>query len=332
MRQVVDALRERLPSGTRWSGHFVTSVLLVAVAAFAAVDGLVGVSTSLFTPGLTSADDPLAPLLDESREYRELCVRRTEGRSLFTPPTPPPRPAPPTPPTPPAPPAPPPPPPAPTIPTTYTGPRPTGLMPTGVVFEGKSPLRVGESSGGVKVLAILDAKRVKLAHAGGEYEVDVFAVPSLADLSQPWRSVAMPESGATGVRLHVEAPPVPPVTESDPEAQPAEGTPKETAPGVDPAEAAEEAARSGEAQPDPNAAEEVPGTVGTVPEALSAEAVQAMTREEATQALIRIRDAKKDPELVPADRSRMDREQTLLIERLRALQQPAGQPPAAGRP
>ena len=150
------------------------STVGLVIAGIVLVVPLPGLLAAMFTPsiGQDGAGESIqAYLAAHDRDlttYRE----RFEGRSLFFRPRAPVRPAPkqtvqkePDV-------APPPPP----ISTTYGGPAVIAVIGDQVWFKGKNNLnlRVGEEGAGVKVLATNPPWTVKLAYAGGEYDVPLF--------------------------------------------------------------------------------------------------------------------------------------------------------------
>lgn len=88
------------------------------------------------------------------------------------------------------------PPPPPTIPKTYGGPAVIAAIGDQVWFKGKDrlKLRVGEERSGVKVLASNPPWTVKLAYAGGEYDVPVFK-----DYQTKFRSNPLTERSTPGI-------------------------------------------------------------------------------------------------------------------------------------
>ncbi len=151
------------------------STVGLVVAGIVLVVPLPGLLAAMFTTSIgddSAGENMQAYLTAHDRDlatYRE----RFEGRSLFFRPQAPPRPAPkqttkekpddvP--------------PPPPSIPRTYGGPAVIAVIGDQVWFKSKDnlKLRVGEEGDGVKVLATNPPWTVKLAYAGGEYDVPVF--------------------------------------------------------------------------------------------------------------------------------------------------------------
>lgn len=163
-------------SEIRWSGTLVTSVLALAIAGGVLLAEIPGLLSAVTTSSWTTPDsDPVAELAARHAEQAEINRRRFSGRSAFVLPSrpksrpkPPPKRAPERRTEPEAPKGPPPP------PATYSGPRPTGILGTLVLFgSAEDAVAIGEEKDGVKVLEIMSIWRVRLAHRGGEYEVDL---------------------------------------------------------------------------------------------------------------------------------------------------------------
>lgn len=163
----------------RWSGTLVTSLLAIAIAIGAIAAELPSLFGAVSTPSWSDdGTDAFAAIDAAHRRQAEVSVRRFSGRSPFELPTRPgTRPAPRAPRPEPRPTIPNPEPPKvdPGPPATYTGPKPAGVAAELVFFENGDQILVGEEQGGVTVLAILSARKVRLGHKGGEYEVDFLA-------------------------------------------------------------------------------------------------------------------------------------------------------------
>ncbi|MDA0802359.1 MAG: hypothetical protein O2819_01180 [Planctomycetota bacterium] len=318
----LEGIRHSLPSGVRWSGPFIVALLSMAIGAVVVLDGVVSLFGSFTVPSPSPEGASLADAMAVHDQFSDLCVRRTEGRSLFSPPSPPPRrvvvaPPPPPPTPPPTPPT----PPAPLVPPSYTGPEPVGMLPNAVIFKSAGTIRIGEESGGVKVLEVVDGRTIRLGHAGGIYLVDAFKKSTLDSISRPWTEAGLPDGVGTGIRPLIQQP-------ADPGSEEGEDTRGERS-AEDPEAALPSAAN------DPAAAEATPSVEGAVPEPISEESVSAMSREDAIAALMRIRDAKNNPQLSPSDRSRMELEQKLLLQHLQTAARPtvpASQQPPAPNP
>ena len=185
-------------SEVRMSGPLITSLLAVAIALGVLVIQVPGLFSAVATPSWENdAEDPIAVLAANHAEQAEINRRRFTGRSPFVVPSRP-RSRPKAPaarpretPTAAEPPKGPPPP-----PTTYSGPKPTGILGTLVLFgSAENVIALGDEKDGVKVLAIIDIWQVLLAHKGGEYEVDIIAreskffenpSPPPSARSRPW--------------------------------------------------------------------------------------------------------------------------------------------------
>ena len=163
-------------SEIRWSGTLVTSVLAIAIAGGVVLAEIPGLLSAVTTSSWTTPDtDPIAELAARHAEQAEISRRRFAGRSAFVLPSRP-KSRPKAPPvrtperrTEPVVPKGPPPPPA-----SYSGPSPTGILGALVLFgSAEDAIAIGEERDGVKVLEIMSIWRVRLAHRGGEYEVDI---------------------------------------------------------------------------------------------------------------------------------------------------------------
>ena len=163
-------------SGIRWSGTLITSILAIAITGAVILMEIPGFLSALTTSSWTTPDtDPVAALAARHAEQAEINRRRFSGRSAFilpsrpkSRPKPPPKRTPVRPSEPESPKGPPPP------PANYSGPRPTGILGSLVLFgSADDAVAIGEEKDGVKVLEIMSIWRVRLAHRGGEYEVDL---------------------------------------------------------------------------------------------------------------------------------------------------------------
>ena len=165
-------------SGVRMSGPLITSLLALTIAVGVLLIEVPGLLSAVATPSWADdGGDPMALLAASHAEQAEINRRRFTGRSPFVVPSrprsrpkatvarpretisapePPKGPAPP--------------------PATYSGPKPTGILGTLVLFgSAENVIALGDEKDGVKVLAIIDIWQVRLAHKGGEYEVDIIA-------------------------------------------------------------------------------------------------------------------------------------------------------------
>lgn len=79
-------------------------------------------------------------------------------------------------------------------PTTYTGPKVIGVFGNVVWFRDNLKIPVGEESSGVKVLENNAPWSVKLAHAGGEYDVPIFSdrIKDSDEFSNPLKLKSIP--------------------------------------------------------------------------------------------------------------------------------------------
>lgn len=298
------AMRLQLPSGIRWSGHLVAAVVALAIAVIAVFGAFGSVFSALFRDGAGEVrPDLVEPLVAKHGEVSELNRKRFDGRSAFF------LPRPPTPPRPPAPPPrelPPPPPPPdpgpPPPPATYGGPKPRSILGSVVFFDSTMPdrLRIGESGGGVKVLATSPPWTVRLGWSGGEYDVPVWGgteVPAFFK-ENPFRAGSggsmLSGSSALNPRTGPELPvPTIPVAATSAPAIPLPGpatTPPASSPTTEPV-AAESGEEAGSAAPSPQpetpAGEDI-APLDSLPAALTQEEINAMTRDEARAALSRV--------------------------------------------
>ncbi|MAI72032.1 MAG: hypothetical protein CMM01_14115 [Rhodopirellula sp.] len=220
------------------SGPLVTSLLAIAIAAVVLLMEVPGLLSAVTTPSWEDdAGDTMAVLAASHAEQAEINRRRFTGRSPFVVPSRPrsrpkapvarPRETPKAPEVPKGPPPP---------PSTYTGPKPTGILGTLVLFgSAEDVIALGDEKDGVRVLAIIDLWQVRLAHKGGEYDVDLIAreskffnnpapppsatkkifvsdskvaMPAAAEIDPPSSSGnANNETPATGTPVTEEAPP-----------------------------------------------------------------------------------------------------------------------------
>ena len=161
------------------------SALVLCALGLSSTTSLLG---SIFTFG--SSSDPDDGLRDALARHEQLALvdsKRFTGRSPFFPPQPPVRKAPK--PVKVEPPPPPPPPPPPSAPRDYTGPKPIAAVGSTVFFADNSQIRVGEEKGGVKVLGTSIPWSVKLAHAGGEYDVPLWSKGKEEFFNGDWSSL-----------------------------------------------------------------------------------------------------------------------------------------------
>jgi hypothetical protein len=201
----------RLPPGVRWSPMLGIGVASAAVLGALGLWAALGLLGSLFTFG--SGSDPGASLADPLKRHQQLAeasAKRFNGRSAFFMPSPPVR-KPPKPTKPPEPPPPPPPPPPPAAPREYAGPKPVGAIGDLIFFADQTQLRVGEERGGVKVLASAAPWTVRLAHGGGEYDVELWTKGGKEPFfnNSDWRNARSSTPGVDPVGRKPDAKPAP---------------------------------------------------------------------------------------------------------------------------
>lgn len=298
-----------------------------------ALSGLLG---SIFTFG-TSSDpsDSFADALKRHDQLAQADLKRFDGRSAFFMPPAPVRKAPkPT--KPPEPPKPPPPPPPPAAPREYTGPKVAGAIGNTVYFADSSQAKVGEEHNGVKVLSSSPPWSVRLAHAGGEYDVPLWTRWKADSLDQDWRSTKGSTPG-----LEVVSP-----VRKDASASAADGSGQNPTPSTAPAPLSPQAPATPPAAPSPAAAplpapddagsvggsgpgmappggRPPPASAGTltgdppVPAPLSADRIASMSRGELQAAYRAVMMAKGSRIIDDATRERLNQESKQLADRLK---------------
>lgn len=218
------SLRIQLPSGIRWSGMLVASVLCATAGAVVLLQHAAPLVFDLFRPSVSiDAVDITTPLLTQHETTQGLYESRFEGRSLFFAPQDWKRKIPPPPP--PPPPSPPPPPPAP--PTDYTGPKVVGMLGSTVYLEGARTLEIGKDAEGLTLVEIMSPWMVKIRHKGKEYNVAVGQklnesnFKPLTSASTPSGVTVAPAAGTVGaggatttptLNSASAVPPIPPAT------------------------------------------------------------------------------------------------------------------------
>ena len=262
--------------------------------------------------------------------FRSLDTKRFDGRSaFFMPPAPgrkPPKPV-----KPPEPPKPPPPPPPPSAPREYTGPKPVGAIGNLVFFADSSQIKVGEERGGVKVLASAAPWSVKLAHAGGEYDVPLWSKGKEEFFNGDWGSLKGTVPGIQPVPSSGGAPaPSPSATTTSGGA----GMPgMRSGPGMGPAPsapavpasapAAPEAAASGATTPPPPPASDArnPWTAEHMapPPPVSPETIAGMSRADVQAAMQAVSRARMNRNLDDPTRERLNQEFQQLSNRMNEL-------------
>ncbi|MDE0888121.1 MAG: hypothetical protein OSA40_01545 [Phycisphaerales bacterium] len=289
-------------SEVRMSGPLITSLLAVAIALGVLVIQVPGLFSAVATPSWENdAEDPIAVLAANHAEQAEINRRRFTGRSPFVVPSRP-RSRPKAPaartretPTAAEPPKGPPPP-----PTTYSGPKPTGILGTLVLFgSAENVIALGDEKDGVKVLAIIDIWQVLLAHKGGEYEVDIIARESkfFENPSPPPSATQEIFASNSKIPMRVDAKP-------------------EAATEVD--DRTEEAPATEIPATEPSTADDAPPEYAdpkTLPSSLSDDEIMAMSPSDATMAFNRATKALQRTDLDPRSRIRLQHE----VEQLEAV-------------
>ncbi|MBM4110660.1 MAG: hypothetical protein FJ254_04770 [Phycisphaerae bacterium] len=282
-------LRHAIPTDLLRSPRVIASAVAVTVLAIVGVTAVSDLGGSLLAPGVDpERADRVSPEFTRHEQMALIHRKRFEGRSLFTTPLKPPsrpkptpvaRTEPPKPVTPPAPVGP---------PANYGGPRPTGVIADLLVLAGGRTVKVGESSDGVTVVAILPPDEVRLKWSGGEYTVSLREKFDTGVLS----------SGSSSSSGRTNPPGITPVA-AEPKASPAIAPP--STPTLPP---------SAPALPPPT--EPAP----EIPSGLDASAIGAMDREQASKALEAVSRALRDHTGDAASKERLERERQLLIDRV----------------
>jgi hypothetical protein len=308
----------RLPSGVRWSGPFVATLLLSAMAlVFVVRDGFPMLLALVRPSASVEQVDVITPLLAKHAEVSTLNEKRLENRYLFSMPPNWKRKAPPPPPPPPRqedlPPPPPPPPPA-----EYSGPRPIGLFGATVYFEGGKTIDLGKESDGVTVVEIVSSWQLKLQHKGKVYDV-TFGQRPPEDVFRPLGTRSTPPGITPAPAAATPAPAgaAPAGTSgSSPAPVSARTPPPPAGPHTEPGAPARDTAT-----PAPEVGglrtAHAGGERAAVPEPLSDDAIRQMTQEQARVALQRLAQAAATPDLDEATTTRLRREMELVAGRLR---------------
>ncbi len=285
------------------SGPLIASLLAVAIAAVVLLMEIPGLLSAVTTPSWEDdSGDPMAVLAANHAEQAEINSRRFTGRSPFVVPSRPrtrpkapvarPRETAETPEVPKGPPPP---------PATYTGPKPTGILGTLVLFgSAENVIAMGDEKDGVKVLDIIDIWQVRLAHKGGEYDVDLIAREStfFDNPSPPPSATKKIFESDSKVSMGADA-------ETEPVASSEganDGTPATSTPATEPP--------TEEAPPeyaDPK----------TLPPALSDDEIMALSPSDATMAFNRATKALQRTDLDPRSRIRLQHE----VEQLEAVRE-----------
>jgi hypothetical protein len=198
----VRAMNLQLPSGIRWSGMLVATVLCASAGAVVLVQHSAPLLLDIFRPSASiDAVDVTTPLLAQHETTQGTYESRFAGRSLFFAPQdwkrkipPPPPPPPPSPP-----------PPPPQAPTEYTGPKVVGMLGSTVYLEGARTVEIGKDAEGITLVEIISPWMVKIRHKGKEYEVAVGQKVNeanfkpLTSANTPSGVTVEPAAGAGGV-------------------------------------------------------------------------------------------------------------------------------------
>ncbi len=197
-------LQFQLPSGIRWSGMLVATVLCASAGAVVLVQHSAPLLLDVFRPS-TSIDavDVTTPLLAQHETTQGTYESRFAGRSLFFAPQdwkrkipPPPPPPPPSPP-----------PPPPQAPTEYSGPKVVGMLGSTLYLEGARTVEIGKDAEGITLVEIISPWMVKIRHKGKEYDVAVGQKMNeanfkpLTSASTPSGVTVEPATGAGGVGI-----------------------------------------------------------------------------------------------------------------------------------
>ena len=197
-------LQFQLPSGIRWSGMLVATVLCASAGAVVLVQHSVPLLLDIFRPSASiDAVDVTTPLLAQHETTQGTYESRFAGRSLFFAPQdwkrkipPPPPPPPPSPP-----------PPPPQAPTEYSGPKVVGMLGSTVYLEGARTVEIGKDAEGITLVEIISPWMVKIRHKGKEYDVAVGQKMNeanfkpLTSASTPSGVTVEPATGAGGVGI-----------------------------------------------------------------------------------------------------------------------------------
>jgi hypothetical protein len=340
-------LQFQLPSGIRWSGMLVATVLCASAGAVVLVQHSAPLLLDIFRPSASiDAVDVTTPLLAQHEATQGTYESRFAGRSLFFAPQdwkrkipPPPPPPPPSPP-----------PPPPQAPTEYTGPKVVGMLGSTVYLEGARTVEIGKDADGITLVEIISPWMVKIRHKGKEYEVAVGQKMNeanfkpLTSASTPSGVTVEPAAGAGGVGTRSGASPAgtmvtktatppgaagavagagagsnPSGTGSNGAAAGASGATR--ASGASGASDADGATNAGGAS---GAAETAPvlnstPAVPPIPAATTQVAVSRLEIEPARTALAQVAAARGRPDLNEATRQRLEAEEQWLVQRLEDL-------------
>ena len=340
-------LQFQLPSGIRWSGMLVATVLCASAGAVVLVQHSAPLLLDIFRPSASiDAVDVTTPLLAQHETTQGTYESRFAGRSLFFAPQdwkrkipPPPPPPPPSPP-----------PPPPQAPTEYSGPKVVGMLGSTVYLEGARTVEIGKDAEGITLVEIISPWMVKIRHKGKEYDVAVGQKMNeanfkpLTSASTPSGVTVEPATGAGGVGIRSGAGPA--GTMSTKTATPpgavagagasgiqsgtgangaaagaggaagaAGGSGAVGAAGASGSTGAGGAAGAAETAPVLNSTAAVP----PIPAATTQAAVSRMEVEPARTALAQVAAARARPDLNDATRQRLEAEEQWLVQRLEDL-------------
>jgi hypothetical protein len=331
-------LQFQLPSGIRWSGMLVATVLCASAGAVVLVQHSAPLLLDIFRPSASiDAVDVTTPLLAQHETTQGTYESRFAGRSLFFAPQdwkrkipPPPPPPPPSPP-----------PPPPQAPTEYSGPKVVGMLGSTVYLEGARTVEIGKDAEGITLVEIISPWMVKIRHKGKEYEVAVGQKMNeanfkpLTSASTPSGVTVEPATGAGGVGIRSGSgsagtmgtkTATPPGAAGAVAGAGASGIQSGTGPngaaagaggpaGAAGAAGAVGAAGAAETAPVLNSTSAVP----PIPAATTQAAVSRMEIEPARTALAQVAAARARPDLNDATRQRLDAEEQWLVQRLEDL-------------
>jgi len=334
----------QLPSGIRWSGMLVATVLCASAGAVVLVQHSAPLLLDVFRPSASiDAVDVTTPLLAQHETTQGTYESRFAGRSLFFAPQdwkrkipPPPPPPPPSPP-----------PPPPQAPTEYSGPKVVGMLGSTLYLEGARTVELGKEAEGITLVEIISPWMVKIRHKGKEYDVAVGQKMNeanfkpLTSASTPSGVTVEPATGVGGVGIRSGTGPAgttasktatPPGATAAVAGAGAGGIPSGTgangaaagaggSTGVGGAAGASGATGAGGA---PGAAETAPvlnstSAVPPIPAATTQVAVSRLEMEPARTALAQVAAARGRPDLNDATRQRLEAEEQWLVQRLEDL-------------
>jgi hypothetical protein len=337
----------QLPSGIRWSGMLVATVLCASAGAVVLVQHSAPLLLDVFRPSASiDAVDVTTPLLAQHETTQGTYESRFAGRSLFFAPQdwkrkipPPPPPPPPSPP-----------PPPPQAPTEYSGPKVVGMLGSTLYLEGARTVELGKEAEGITLVEIISPWMVKIRHKGKEYDVAVGQKMNEANFkpltgaSTPSGVTVEPATGAGGVGIRSGTSPAgttasktatPPGATGAVAGAGAGGIPSGTGANGAAAGAGGSTGAGGAAGTSgaggatgaggaPGAAETAPvlnstSAVPPIPAATTQVAVSRLEMEPARTALAQVAAARGRPDLNDATRQRLEAEEQWLVQRLEDL-------------